>query len=170
MPGFLTWIVAVLLMLLESTLLAAFGVENLCLQTALGVTFYLALERDFVPGAATLAALLLPIEWLVAGVPGYYALGLVTVFLLLRLVRGSIQGGWSVARFLLAVVAAMLHAITMVVALLVSDPSSPVVGAVLWQILPASLTAAVGCLLVGRLFARLDAAMAPRQRGLLDGI
>src|SRR5690554_900379 len=79
----------------ESAFLAAFGVDGWSFQSAVLVTIFLALRRDFLSGSLILAALLLPIEWLVVAPAGYYALSLVVVFLALQLVRGSIQSDWG---------------------------------------------------------------------------
>lgn len=163
MPGWLTWIIAMALLVGESALLSVLGVEGWSLQTALLLTLFLALRRDFVSGALTLAALLVPIQWLVAGPPGYYALSLVVVFFLLRLLRGSIQSEWGLLQALLAAVAVLVQTLSMLAALLVLEPNAHLSQALFRAMLPAGIAAALVAWPLGAALTRLDRWVAPRS-------
>lgn len=124
MPGWLTWLVALVVLVLESALAAVFGIETFVIQTPVLVTLFLAFRRAFVPGALVLVALLLPIEWLVVAPGGYYSLGLVVVFLLLYAARGYVDSKWGGTQVLLAVLAVGFHAAVMAGAMWLIDPGA----------------------------------------------
>jgi hypothetical protein len=158
-------------LVLESALLAAFGVDGWALQTAVALTIFLALRRDFVGGAFVLAGLLIPIEWLVVGPPGYYSLSLVFVFFALQLARGNIQSDWGFSQAVLAMVTVVIQTAVMAVALLVFEPNTVLLESLLWGTLPGALGAALVVWPLGALLTRLDRAVDPhsdrKRRGLL---
>lgn len=170
MPSWLTWLVALGVLVLESALLAAFGVDGWSLQTAVALTMFLALRRDFVGGALVLAALLIPIEWLVVGPPGYFALSLVFVFFALQLARGNIQSDWGFSQALLAIVTVGVQTAVMAVALLILEPQTVLLESLLWGAIPGALGAALVVWPLGKLLTRLDRAVDPhadrKARGL----
>ncbi len=163
MPVWLTWIVAMGLLIGESALLAAIGAEDWVLQMAIVVTVFLALRREFVGGALVLAGLLAPIEWLVVGPSGFYALGLVAVFVVFQLARGHIESEWGLSQALLAVVAVGLHTAVMVLAILFLEPDARIVRALLWSAPAGALGAALTVWPVGAFLARLDAMVDSRS-------
>ncbi len=168
MPGWLTWLLAMAALLLESALLAAVGVDGWSLQTAVALTMFLALRRNFVSGALILACLLVPIEWLVGGPSGYYSLSLVVVFFLLRLARGSIESEWGFSQAMLAMVTVGVQTGVMVLMFLLFQPNSRLIYALLWGAIPGAIGAALVAWPLGALFTRLDRALDPRNgRGMM---
>lgn len=162
MPGWLTWMTAMGLLVLEAAVLAAFGIESWSMQTPLVLTIFLALRREFVGGALVLAALVIPIEWLAGGGGGYFSLGLVMVFLALQLVRGIIDSDWGFSQAILAMCAAGVHTLVMAAAILLLDYHAGVLEAVLWGAIPGGVAAAVLVWPLGALLSRIDGALDPR--------
>src|SRR5690606_40224319 len=113
--------------------------------------------------ALTLAALLPVIEWLVVGPMGFYSLGLVVVFFLMRPLRTNIQKGWGVAHMMLAAVMSLVHGGVMCLAMLLSRPDSPVLSSLLWNIGPAALVMGIATVGLGRLLDRGDRMLNPRS-------
>jgi hypothetical protein len=169
MPAWLTWLIAMGILLAESAFLAAFGVEGWSLQTAVLLTIFLALRRDFVSGSMTLAALLIPIQWLAAGPSGYYALSLVVVFFALQLARGSIQSDWGLSQAFLAMVAVLVQTGTMLVALLILEPDAHISQALILGAVPGCVSAALIAWPLGALLTRLDRLVAPRSGRKMTG-
>lgn len=169
MPIWLTWLIAMGLLVGESSLLAVLGVDAWSLQTAVLVTIFLALRRELAAGALTLAALLVPIQWLAGGPPGYYALSLVVVFFALRLVRGSIQSEWGFTQALFAALAVVVQSAAMLLTLLLVAPNAHLSQALLWSTGPAALSAALVAWPLGALLTRLDRWIAPRGQRKLAG-
>lgn len=168
MPGWLTWLLAMGALIMESALLAALGVDSWSLQTAVALTMFLALRREFVTGALILAGLLVPIEWLVGGPPGYYSLSLVAVYFLLRLARGSIESEWGFSQAVLALFTVGVQTGVMVLALLLFHPNARLIYALLWGAIPGAIGAAAVAWPLGALFTRLDRALDPRNgRGIM---
>ncbi|MFW5966391.1 MAG: hypothetical protein ACOCV2_02680 [Persicimonas sp.] len=132
MPGWLTWLVALALLVLESAVSAAFGIDTFVIQTPVLITLFLAFRREFATGALVLVALLLPIEWLVVAPGGYYSLGLVVVFLLLYAARGYVDSKWGGTQVLLAVLAVGFHAAIMAGAMWLVEPGS-IGGQTFWR-------------------------------------
>lgn len=170
MPGWMTWLLAVGAMILESALLGAFGIDGWALQTAVALTIFISLRRDFVSGGLLLATLLVPIEWLVVGPTGYYALSLVVVFFALQLARGNIQSEWGLSQALLGVVAVMVQTGVMALALVIRQPDSPLLGALFWGAVPGAVGAALVVWPLGALFARLDRAVDPHSGRNVRGL
>jgi hypothetical protein len=169
MPGWLTWLVAIGVLVLESALLSAFGVDGWALQTAVALTIFLALRRNFVSGALILAALLVPIEWLVVGPSGYYAFSLVGVFFVLQLARGNIQSEWGLSQAVLAMFTVALQTGMMALALVVLDPHAAVMESLLWGAMPGALGAALVVWPLGLLLTRFDRAVDPHSGRRMKG-
>jgi ABC-type cobalt transport system substrate-binding protein len=161
MPAWLTWFVAMGVLVLESALLSVFGIDGWALQTAVALTIFLALRRDFVSGALILAALLVPIEWLVVGPFGYYSLSLVVVFFVLQLARGNIQSEWGLSQAVLAIFTVALQTAIMALALLMLDPHAGLMESLLWGAVPGAIGAAVVVWPLGLVLARIDHALDP---------
>ena len=156
------------LMIVESVALYSFSIQGWALQTPLVVAIYLGLDRDFVPGALMLMALLFPIEWLVGGVFGVYSLGLVVVFLAMRALRPNLQTVWGISRGIVALAAVVLHSGVMVLALFfLGEAGGRLLSVVGWQMWVSALTVAGATVIVGRTFARIDAMMDP-HRGTVE--
>ncbi|MBA2661769.1 MAG: hypothetical protein H0U74_05705 [Bradymonadaceae bacterium] len=152
-----------ILLVAESVLLSAFGVESFGLQSGVGVTIYLGLRREFVTGALTLAALLPVVEWLVSGPMGFYSLGLVVVFFVLRALRGNIQKRWGFAQMILAALMAFLHAGVMVIALLLANANSAIMHSVLWNVWMACVLVGLTFVPLARFLERGDRMLNPRS-------
>jgi hypothetical protein len=163
MPGWLTWMVAMGLLVMEAALLAALGIESWSMQTPLVLTIFVALRRDFLDGALILAGLVIPIEWLAGGAGGYFSLGLVVVFLALHLVRGIIESEWGLSQAILALCAAGVHTLVMAATILLLDYHAGVLEAVLWGAIPGGLAAAVLIWPLGALLSRADSVLDPRS-------
>ncbi len=167
MPSVIIWALALVVMVLESVLLDLFSAPGWALQTPIAVTIYLGLDRNFSSGGLILVALLLPVEWLVAGVYGVYSLALAVLFLVLRLLRPNMQPVWGVARAVVAAVMVPLHAVVMLGVLFMSGAAShgevtSVIGVQVWTSIP--LVVAI-TLVMGRGFARLEKMMDSRKAG-----
>lgn len=152
------------IMLLEGALLAAFSLEGWTLSTPLALAMYLGLEKGFNSGGAALAGLILPLEWLVAGVPGAYSLSAVLVFSLMCLLRSQVQSGWGVARGVIVLLGGLLHgAILTLIFFLVRNVETNLAAAVGWKMWSAALTAAIVTIVIGKGFARLERIVDPRK-------
>lgn len=158
MPGWLTWLVALAVMVLESALAAVFGIDTFVVQTPVLLTLFLAFRREFVSGALILVALLFPIEWLVVAPGGYYSLGVVVVFLLLYAARGYVDSKWGGTQVVLAVLAVGVHAAVMAGAMWLFDPGSIGGQTFLRGALNGAIGAGVAVWPLGLLLDRLDAA------------
>lgn len=164
MPSILLYFIALGVLIIEGVCLALFGVESWTLQTPLALTIYLGLEREFARGGLILAGLLFPVEWLIAGVPGVYSLGLVMIFFVMSGLRRQIQPSWGLVRAVLAFVASLLHSVLLLIGYaMMLGSGSRLIAAVGWKMGQAALMAAVVTMLLGRLFARLDGMMNPRK-------
>lgn len=163
MPGLLTWLVALVVLMFESAALAAFGLETFVFQTPVVLTLFLALRRDFVAGALVLAGLLVPIEWLAVGPSGYYSLGLVIVFFSLHLARGYIDSTWGVAQVLLAALAVGVQAAVMGLVISLLAPKSIGAETLVGGALDGALGAALIVWPLGALLDRLDALSSRRS-------
>ncbi len=162
MPFVVFWIVAMVLILLEGALLSSLGVVTLALHLPVVVAIYLGIERDFATGGLLLVALLIPVEWVVAGVPGVYSMALAVVYLVMGGLRGQVQQGWGVARALAAGIGSLLHSLVMVGLFLgMGEPSLSV--AVAWMIVPSVVIVAAVTVVVGRGLSRLDRMVDPRR-------
>lgn len=170
MPAWLVFMLGLAVLVVESVVLAVFGVEGWALQTPIALAVYLGLRRDFVASAAVLAGLVIPIEWMTGGPAGYYGLGLVVVFFAMRLARGRVQSGWGVPQAVLGLVAYLLHSLTMALAMLLLEPDSEVLAALGWAAPVGALSAMAGVLVVGWIFGRLDSWLDPRSQSGLVGI
>lgn len=170
MPAWLTWLVAMGILVLESGFLAAFGADGWSFQTAVLLTIFLALQRDFFSASLILAALLLPIEWLAVAPAGYYALSLVGVFFVLQLVRGSIQSDWGLSQVLVAVAAVLLQTVVLWLSLVILEPEAELSQAVLWGGLKGALAAGALAWPLGALLTRLDRFVKPRSGRGVKGL
>lgn len=170
MPAWLTWLVAMGILVGESAFLAAFGVDDWSFQSAVLLTIFLALRRDFLSGALILVALLLPIEWLVVAPAGYYALSLVVVFLALQLVRGSIQSDWGLSQVLVAIAAVLVQTVALWVFLVLLEPEANFSQALLWGGLRGTLAAGVLAGPLGALLTGLDRLVEPRSGRRVRGL
>lgn len=163
MPSVILWFLGIFFLVAESVLLGAFGIIGWSLQVPLALTIYLGLKREFVPGALTLAALLLPIEWLVGGAMGFYSLGLVVVFFLMRLLKGNVQSGWGLAQALVSAVCVWIHGLVMIFGLLLLHSGSEMIPSVFWSMWMAALTVAPTTVILGKVLDRIDGAFDPRS-------
>lgn len=170
MPAWLTWLVAMGILVLESAALAVFGVQSGAFQAAVLLTIFLALRRDFLSGSLILAALLVPIEWLVVAPAGYYALSLVVVFFALQLVRGSIQSDWGLSQVLVAVVVVLIQTASMGFLLMVFEPGVELTDALFWGALQGAMGAGIVAWPLGALLTRLDRLVEPRSGRRVSGI
>ncbi len=169
MPAVVTWLVCFVFLVGESVLLTTFGIESFSLQLGIGITIFLGLRREFVSGALTLAALLPVIEWLVSGPMGFYSLGLVVVFLVLRGLVESIQRRWGMAQMVMAMFLALLHSGVMLFALLLTNPSSMILQSILWNMWLGSVIVGVSMIPLGRFLDRADRMLNPRSgRNVLE--
>lgn len=169
MPAVALWITAVVVVLLESALLGAVSVEIWALQTPLIVTIYIALDRDFVAAGLMVAALFVPVEWVIGGIEGAYSLGLAAVFLFLQAIRSNLQPDWGIARGVAAAIAAVVHGlVVMVAAAATAGGQTGLTSAVAWQLWWTAPTVGIGVVVAGKVFARVDEMLDPRggRRGL----
>ncbi|AWV89048.1 hypothetical protein [Bradymonas sediminis] len=170
MPAWLTWLVAMGILVLEGGFLAAFGIDGWSFQTAVLLTIFLALRRDFVSGCLILAALLVPIEWLAVAPSGYYSLSLVVVFFALQLVRGSIQSDWGLSQVLVATVAVLLQTVALWFFLVIMEPEAALGEALLWGGLHGAAAAAGLAWPLGALLTRFDRLVEPRSGRRVKGL
>jgi hypothetical protein len=162
MPAIVLWLLAMMALVLESVLLGAFGFAVWSLQVPIAVTLYIGLKREFVSGALTLSALVLPIEWLVGGAMGFYSLGLVVLFFLMRLFKGNLQGRWGFAHAVLAAASVWMHGLVMMFGMFLLHSGSPMIPSVFWSMWAAALTTSLTTVMLGRFFDRVDGAFDPR--------
>lgn len=154
-----------ILMTLESVLLGVVPVHGWALQTPLMVAILVGLDRDFVPGALVMLALFVPVEWFVGGIYGLYSLGLAAVFLAMQLLRGMLQPQWGVARGVVGGIGALVHGVVLWgVLFLMGQSGGTVAQSVLWYFWLATPVVAVGTVLLGKGFARLETMMDPERR------
>ena len=164
MPGAVVCLLALMVVVVESVFLEAFSVQIWALQSPIMIVAYLSLDREFTVGAAVLVVLMLPVEWLVAGVDGVYSLGLVAVYLALRLVGPNLQNDWGLVRGGVAAVAALIHgAVILAVLYLLGHGETPLWSTVVTQFFWTAPVVAVGTVVLGKGFARLDEMMDPRK-------
>lgn len=163
MPVWLTWLVALGVLVLESALLSVLGMDGFIMQTAIVLTMFLGLRRDFVAGAIVLAALLVPIEWLVVGPMGYYSLGLVVLFFVFQLTRDHVDSEWGLSQILLAVFAVLLHTAVVGLSILFLEADSRLAQSVGWAAPAGVLGAALTVWPLGLLMSRLDRMLDPRS-------
>jgi hypothetical protein len=165
MPAWLLWLLGAVAMLGEGPLLQFLGAEDWALQIAIPCALYAGLRRPFTPGA-TLLALWLPLaDWASMCPGGMHTLGLVTLFVLCRLIEPWIDvSRWSLFHGLLCALAAFIHHAVIAAVLLITQPDSPALLASLITS-PAAMvfTAAAGWPL-GWALARLDRWFEGRQR------
>lgn len=172
MGGIVLYVVALLVVIVESALLTVFSIQIWAVQTPLVLAVVLALDRDFVTGGLVLAGLFLPVEWLIGGAAGVYSLGLAAVFFALHAVRPNLQQVWGVARGITAGLAALLHGVVVLTALfLIGEGGTRLSAAVAWQLWMSAPVVGVASVVAGRAFARVDEFMDPRggDRGLEHG-
>lgn len=169
MPGWLLYILALALVLLEGALGAALGLEVLTLEIPLALTLYLGLRREFTSSALLLCGLMIPIEWQVGGLFGVYSLCLVLVFGLLRLVGATLERRWGLVQLGLAAVTILAHHLLIAGFLLVTRPGSLLLDAALGTLFSNLLVAVPVAWVVGRALDALDGFFDPRsaQDGLL---
>ncbi|MGM0555000.1 MAG: hypothetical protein ACQEVA_01340 [Myxococcota bacterium] len=169
MKNLATIVVGLALLLVESALLEVLGLTQVSFQTSIILAVYLGTRRDFVDGGLTLAALLVPIEWLASGPGGFHMLGVSAVFFVSQVARASIQGVWGFAHVLLAVLATALHMLVMAVAMLLLMPDTVILTSMAWSSGLALLGVAVAAWPVGALLSKVDAALDPgSQTGRLE--
>lgn len=163
MPAVAIYIVGLMIMIAEGAVLFGLGIETMALHSPVALTMVLGLRRQFESSALTLALLIPPIEWLVAGVPGVYGLGLVVLFFLLRGVRTSLQQGWGVARATAAAMAAVVHiAVMMMVLAVMGLGSEPMIAAMARAILWSAPVVAIMTVVVGRSMEQMGQIWDPR--------
>lgn len=164
MPGVVLFGIAVLLMLIEGVVLSALSVQVWALQTPLVVVVYLALQRDFAVGGGILVAAMLPVEWMVAGVPGVYSAGLAVMYGGLYVVRNNLQPVWGFARGAAAAMGALVHGfVVLLVLFLLGEGSGRLASAAARQMWVAAPLVGVASVVAGKTFARLDEMMDPRS-------
>lgn len=134
MPGWLTWLLGLVLVTGESAVLAGFGVSMFAVQMGVVVTVLLGLRREFIPGALTLAALLPVIEWYAGGPKGFYGFGLAVVFIVMQIIRPRLHQQWGLMHVLAGALAATLHPLVVVGVLAVFQSTAGVGHAILWAI------------------------------------
>ena len=169
MPTVVLFALGLGMMLLEGALLAAFSIEGWTLSTPLALAIYLGLERGLTSGGPVLVGWLLPVEWMVAAVPGTYTLGLVVVFMVMCLFGKEVQSGWGVSRGVIAFLGGLLHGGVLALTLMVlRDVDGALVAAVGWKMWSASVLVAVVTIVMGKGFARVERVIDPRKgrRGL----
>ncbi len=170
MPAVAIYAVALVVMVVEGAILQAFSIDQWALQTPLVLVMIIGLEREFVTGALIVAALLVPIEWFVAGAYGIYSAGLVAVFVAMHLFRPNLQKQWGIARAVVAGGVALGHSLWMYLALhwMAVDGGHIDAAAIGWRSAVAAACIAVATVLAGKTFARFDEMMDPHrgQKGL----
>lgn len=159
------WLMGFVLVVGEAALLPWVPFEFVTPQIWLPVTVWLALQKDWPGYAVALALLCLPIEWTASGRMGLVSLGLVVVYTLIRATGLSASALNPFSLALLGAFAACVHGVVMVCALLVFDPGSRVVGAIVWTMGQSALwSALLSALLVTALVYAAER-NAPRRLG-----
>lgn len=156
-----TFALGLALLLIESALLEVLGITLLSFQTGIILAVYLGTHRNFVEGGLTLAALLVPIEWLASGPGGFYMLGISAVFFVSQLARDSIQTFWGFPHVLLAVVLTLLQMLVMAVGMLLLMPEPAIFSAMAWSSGLGLIGVAVAAWPVGAILSRFDAMLEP---------
>jgi hypothetical protein len=169
MKNLATIAVGLALLLFESALLEVLGMTELSFQASIILAVYLGTRRDFVEGGLTLAALLVPMEWLASGPGGFHMLGITAVFFVSQVARARIQGVWSLAHILLAAVATVLHMLVMAVAMVLLMPDTAILTAMAWSSGLALIGVGVAAWPIGALLSKLDVVLDPgSQAGRLE--
>lgn len=165
MPSWLLWLLGAAALLAEGPLLQLASADDWTLQLAIPCAMYVGLRRPFATGA-TLLALWLPLaDWASMSPGGTYALGLVALFALCRLIEPWIDvSRWSPFHGLLCALGAFVHHCVIAATLLITYPDSPALFAALVTNLVAMFTCALAGLPLGWAFARIDRWFEGRQR------
>jgi hypothetical protein len=156
-----TFVVGIAVLVFEAALLEVLGVTQIAFQTSIILAVYLGTRREFVEGGLTLAALMIPMEWMAAGPGGFHILGVSAVFFAAQVARASIQGVWGFPHVLLAVTLALLHMLVMSVAMLLLMPDSSVLSAIAWSSGLSLIGVGVASWPVGALMSKVDTMLDP---------
>jgi hypothetical protein len=166
MPSWLLWLLGAAAMLAEGPLLQLASAQDWALQLAIPCAMYAGLRRPFATGALLLALWLPLADWASMCPGGLYALGLVVLFMLCRLIEPWIDvSRWSPFHGLLCALGAFLHQGIIALALLVTDPGSPALFAALVTSPMSMLITALAGWPLGWGFARIDRWFEGRQQG-----
>lgn len=150
--------------LLEGPLLQLLGAQAWALQLGLLMVMYASLRLSFEAAAWMLLLWMIPIEWMCAGPSGFYAFGMVLVFLLLRLFEPSLDKRWSLAHSILSGVGVLAHQLLLVGYLLITKPSDPMLMAILSTSISAALIGGLVSFPLGHLTERVGRLFSSRQR------
>jgi hypothetical protein len=157
MPAWLLWSLGALIIWAEGPLLQLASAQGWALQLAIPCVIYLGLRRSGATAALILAAWLPVAERGAGGTSGLFALGLVGVFAMCRVLEPWIDvSRWGMLHTLLCSLGALVHHAVVAGALVVTRPESVMLVAVLLTA-PASLFIAplVG-LPIGFVLVRID--------------
>ena len=168
MPGWFAFFLSLLFILLEGVLLALCGWEQFTFQLGLAIVIVVAMTRDFVSGGLVVGFLLYPIEWSVGGVPGYYAFALVALFFLLRPLKDRVVRLVGIETILVGAAASLVHAGAMIVTLALTQPTSPVIPAIVSNMFGATLMVGVSTWCVAWCFRVIDRKFKPVSGNQLE--
>lgn len=164
MPVWVAALLGVALCLFESLLLQFLHVGDFALQLWLPLTLWLAMRKDWASSAFALAFLFFPIEWCAGGRMGLVSFGLILPFVLVRLSGLSVGAVSFLTHALIGGAAALLHGLSMILLLVVFDPDSAIIPAVLWSLWKSALAVAIVTPFFLRGMVRLEDWFLPRGR------
>ena len=164
MPAWAALTIGTLLCLCEAVLLQVFHIDRFAFQWWIPMVVWLAMRKDWASSAMVLALLFFPIEWTAGGRMGLVSFGLILPFLLLRLSGLSVGSVSVITHSIIGAGFALLHNLSMVGLLLILDPDSRMIPAILWNIGVSVLVCAVCTPILLRVFSQLETWFVP-QRG-----
>jgi len=166
MPVWVAAIVGVALCLFETLMLQILQIGDFALQLWLPLTLWLAMRKDWASSALALAFLFFPIEWCAGGRLGLVSFGLLLPFTLVRLSGLSVGAASFMTHVMMGGAAAVLHVLSMVLLLVVFDPESAIIPAILWSLWKSALAGAIVTPIFLRGMVRLEDWFLPRGRSM----
>jgi hypothetical protein len=166
MPVWVAAIVGMALCLFETIFLQLFHVGDFALQLWLPLTLWLAMRKDWAASVFALVFLFFPIEWCAGGRLGLVSFGLILPFTLVRLSGLSVGAAGFLTHAMMGGSAAILHGLSMVLLLLVFDPESAIIPAILWTLWISGLAGAIATPILLRGMVRLEDWFLPPSRNM----
>lgn len=164
MPGWAAAVIGVCLCVFEAVVLQVLHIDRFSFQLWIPMTVWLAMQKDWGTSALVLALLFLPIEWSAGGRMGLVSFGLILPFALIRLSGLSVSAASFLTHMLIGATFAVLHDLSMVTVLLIIDPSSRIIPAILWNIGASVGVSALCTPILLRALSRIEAWFAPHGR------
>lgn len=157
------WIVGLVLLCVEGSVMHLLGMDDMTLQVSLVLISYAGLRRDLQSSMLLVLGWMMPMDWFSGGPAGLHAFGLMVAFWALRTVALRFERQWNLGKVLLTGAATMIYHVAILAVFMITAPDSPVFDAVLYTLFHGVLMAAAVSVVLGFMLGRLERSLNSRK-------